>query len=173
MKTEPMTSSLPVYAVPNVKPGGGNPADPRSVYYWASQLVTCAPVAAVVDGIPAVLTTVEEAWPGHRLTITRAELCAQVGVGTGDGLDWVLSFADAVGYLIQPYQSYHESDPELLEEALAAQPDVESAYHYDTEDFRVRMTRMHRADEMIARWLDAIITAHRGFARHRGIDLPY
>jgi hypothetical protein len=32
---------------------------------------------------------------------------------------------------------------------------------------------VYRAEEMLASWLDAIITAHREFARRRGIDLPY
>jgi hypothetical protein len=167
-----MTAPLPAYAVPDVKPVGGTDELP-GVCYRGYQLATCAPVAAVLDRVPAVLTTVEEAWPGHTLTITRGELCAWLFVSTGDGLNWGLSFLDAVGYLVQAYQSRHESDPDLLEAALAAQPDVDPACHHDTEYFEVRMARVHRADDMVARWLDAIITAHREFARRRGIDLPY
>ncbi|WP_327003379.1 hypothetical protein OHA72_51310 [Dactylosporangium sp. NBC_01737] len=167
-----MISPLPAYAVPDVKPAGGTD-DLRRVWYWGSQLATYAPVAAVLDRIPAVMTTIEEAWPGHTLTTTRAQLCAVVGVGTGDGLLWGLSFFEEVGFLVQPYQSYQESDPDLVEEALAAQPDVDSADQVDTGQFEVRMARVHRADEMAARWLDAIMTAHREFARRRGIDLPY
>ncbi|WP_406037061.1 hypothetical protein OG799_21835 [Micromonospora sp. NBC_00898] len=169
-----MTSPLPAYAVPDVEPLRGTD-DARRVSYRGDQLATCPPVAAVLDRIPAVLTTIEEVWPGHTLTITRPDLCAQVSVGTDDGLNWGLSFDDEVGYLVQPgFVPSHEPDPDdLLEEALAAQPDVDSAYHYDREYFEVRMARVLRADEMLARWLDTIITAHREFARRRGIDLPY
>ncbi|MGC5016946.1 hypothetical protein [Micromonospora sp. DT47] len=122
-----------------------------------------------------MLTTIEEVWPGHTLTISRPDLCAQVSVGSDDGLNWGLSFDDEVGLLVQPsFVPGHEPDPDdLLEEALAAQPEVDSAYHYDREYFEVRMARVHRADEMLARWLDAIVTAHREFASRRGIDLPY
>jgi hypothetical protein len=167
-----VTSSLPGYAVPDVVPVYGTDGL-AEVCYRGHQLATCAPVARVLDRVPAILTTVEEAWPGHTLSITRAELCGWLFVSTRDGLHWGLSFPDAVGYLVQGYQSRHGSDPELLTEALVAQPDVDSAHQQDTEYVEVRMARVHRADEMLARWLDAIITAHRGFARHRGVDLPY
>lgn len=167
-----MTAPLPAYAVPDVEPLSGHP-DPHGVAYFGHQLVACAAVAAVLDRIPAVLTSVEEAWPGHTLTITRSQLCGGLSVSTRDGLNWGLGFRDAVGYFVQAYQSHQESDPELLEEVLAAQPDVDSAVHLDTEYLEVRMAQLHRADEMLARWLDAIVTTHRAFARHRGIDLPY
>ncbi|MEE6258901.1 hypothetical protein [Plantactinospora sonchi] len=167
-----MTSPPPAYAVPGVESADGTD-DPRRVWYWGSQLASCVPVAAVLDRVPAVLTTVEEAWPGHTLTTTRAQLCAVLGVGTGDGLLWGLSFADEVGLLVQPYQSRQESDPDLVVEALAVQPDVDFADQVDTACFEVRMARVHRADEMLARWLDTIMTAHREFARRRSIDLPY
>ncbi|MCP2322293.1 hypothetical protein HDA40_000800 [Hamadaea flava] len=167
-----MRSRVTAYAVPGVKPVSGT-GDLRRVWYWGSQLATCSPVAAVLDRMPAALTTVEEAWPGHTFTITRDQVCTVLGVGTGDGLLWGLSFADEVGLLVQPYQSQQESDPDLVEEALVDQPDVTSVDHVDTGQFEVRMTRMYRADEMLARWLDAIMIAHREFARRRGIDLSY
>ncbi|WP_406080405.1 hypothetical protein [Micromonospora sp. NBC_00858] len=171
-----MPSPLPAYAVPDVKPVGGTD-DLRRVSYFGDQLATCAAVTAVLDRIPAVLTTIEEAWGrGHTLTITRADFCAQLSVGTSDGLNWGLGFADEVGLLVQPNHvppSPESDSDDLLEEVLAAQLDVDSAYHYDREYFEVRMARVHRADEMLARWLDAIITAHRAFAGRRGIDLPY
>ncbi|GIH03831.1 hypothetical protein Rhe02_18980 [Rhizocola hellebori] len=165
-------AGLPAYAAPGIIPLDGY-GDLRNVVYSGGQLAACATVAVVLDAIPPVLTSVEEAWPGHTLALTRAQLCVELSLGTGDGLNWTLSFGDAVGYLVQPYQSHQESDPDLLVEELAAQPDVDSVNHHDTESFEVRMARVYRADEMLARWLDAIVKAHRSFARHRGIALPY
>ncbi|NES31743.1 hypothetical protein GCE86_02840 [Micromonospora terminaliae] len=170
-----MAPSLPAYAVPDVEPVGGAAGLPR-VSYFGDQLATCAAVTAVLDRLPAVLTMIEDCGGQGPLTVTRADLCAQLSVGTSDGLNWGLSFDDEVGLLVQPnyVPPSPESDPgDPLEAALAAQPDVDLAYHYDREYFEVRMARVHRADEMLARWLDAIITAHREFARRRGIDLPY
>ena len=76
-----------------------------------------------------------------------------------------------MGYLVQPSRGALPED--FLENALAAQPDVGSAQHYDREAFEVCTTRVVRADEMLVRWLDAILTAHRAYARHLGRELPY
>ncbi|MEV6965224.1 hypothetical protein AB0M47_08910 [Hamadaea sp. NPDC051192] len=167
-----MASPVPGYAVPGIEPASGTD-DLRRVWYWGAQLATSAPVAAALARIPAELTSVEEPWPGHNLTTTRTQLCAVLGVGTGDGLLWGLSFADEVGLLVQPYQSRQESDPDLVGAALVAQPGVDSAEQVDTGQFEVRTSEVHRADEMLARWLNAIMIAHHEFARRRGVDLPY
>ena len=54
-----------------------------------------------------------------------------------------------------------------------AQPGVSSAEHYCDENFKVETTRVLRADEMAANFIDTVVTAHREFARSQGIDLPY
>ncbi|MCM0674155.1 hypothetical protein NCC78_05520 [Micromonospora phytophila] len=103
--------------------------------------------------------------------ITRDALCAQVYLSTGGGLEWGFGFDDEVGFLVQPSRGSIPED--LLENALAAQPGIESAVHYDRESFEAKTAQVRRADEMLARWLDAILAAHRAYARHLGRDLPY
>lgn len=89
-----MTSPLPAYAVPGVKPVGGTD-DLRSVEYAVDQLAAFPPVAAALDHTPDVLSAIRfdgEMW--DEFSATRADLCAELWVGTGDGLSWELSFGD-------------------------------------------------------------------------------
>lgn len=167
-----MTDSLPAYAVPGVQ--SVSFLDHLGIVrYTADQLAACTPVAAVLGRVPAVLTAFEKVRSGPTHTFTRAELCALVSVGTYDGLIWGLRFEVEVGLLVQPLAIPDDEFGDPLENAIAAQPGIEYADHMDREYCEVRLTRVHRADEIAARWLDAIITAHREFARYRGVDLPY
>ena len=143
-------------------------ADLSSVGYRGDQLAAMPAVAAALERYPAELITLAE--PDED-PLSRDRLCAQLYVGTDGGTQWSVSFGDEVGYLVQPSRGALPED--LLENALAGQPHVESVYHYDREAFEVRTTRVVRADEMLAHWLDAILTAHRAYARHLGRELPY
>jgi hypothetical protein len=166
-----MDNALPAYAVPDVKPAGGT-SGLRSVQYDCEQLAAFPAVAAALDRTPLVLLAVSlDADERDRFAAVRADLCAELWVGTGDGLNWELTFGDGVNFIIDISSRFGPED--LLEQAIAAWPDVESVFHYDREVFHVRMDRLHRADEMAGRWLDAIVTAHRETARRRGIQLPY
>ena len=163
-----MISPLPDYAVPGVKPVAGTD-DLRSVQYSVDQLAAFPPVAAALDRTPEVLSAIRfDGEQRESFSATRADLSGELWVGTGDGLSWELSFGDDVNFIV-----LIDFPEDLLEEALTAQPDVDSVYHYDREVFHLRMARVHRADEMAARWLDAIVAAHRDSASRRGIDLPY
>jgi hypothetical protein len=164
-------SALPPFAVPGVEPESGTPGQ-GSVAYRGDQLADLPTAAAVLDRFPAELIGLagpDETRDEH--PIARADLVAQIYVSTGDGLRWGLGFDDEVGHLVQPNLGSMVED--YLENALAAQPDVESAYHYDRESFQAETTRVLRADEMLARWLDAILIAHRGYAQQLGRALPY
>ncbi|MEV0811363.1 hypothetical protein [Micromonospora sp. NPDC050200] len=166
-----MTSSLPAYVVPGVEPLSSS-ADLSSVSYRGNQLAALPPVAAALDRFPTELIAL--AGPDERreeFQITRNALCAQVYLSTGDGLEWGFGFDDEVGFLVQPSRGSIPDD--LLENALAAQPGIESAFHYDRESFEAKTAQVRRADGMLARWLDAILAAHRAYARHLGRDLPY
>jgi hypothetical protein len=161
----------PAYAVPGVEPAGGS-EDLHSVVYTVEQLAAFPPVAAALGRTPDVLLAIRfDDDDRDEFSTTRADLCAELWVGTGDGSNWELSFGDDVNFIIGIGSKFSPDD--LLEEALTAQPGFDSVYHYDREVFQVRMARTHRADEMAARWLDAIVAAHREYARRRGIDLPY
>jgi hypothetical protein len=102
---------------------------------------------------------------------SRDDLCAQLWVGTNDGLNWSLVFGDGINFLIGIGRKYSPND--LLAEALAAQPDVQAVQHVEREAFEVQTAEVLRADEVAARWLDAVVSAHRAYARFRDIALPY
>ncbi|GIF47946.1 hypothetical protein DFJ67_7512 [Asanoa ferruginea] len=164
-----MTSSP--FAVPGVEPRSGS-ADQGSVGYRGDQLAGLPAVAAVVDRLPAELIALAgPAETREEYPISREALTAQVYVSTGNGLEWGLGFADEVGFLVQP--SLGSIPEDVLEKALAEQPGVASAFHYDRESFEAETSELLRADEMMARWLTAIFTAHLAYARHLGRALPY
>ncbi|MBM0226252.1 FxLYD domain-containing protein [Micromonospora sp. ATA51] len=127
----------------------GGTDDLRSVEYAVDQLAAFPPVAAALDHTPDVLSAIRlEGEMRDEFSATRADLCAELWVGTGDGLRWELSFGDGVNFIVLIGSEFFPED--LLEEALAAQPSVDSVYHYDREVFHVRMARIHQADEMAA-----------------------
>ncbi|WP_446218927.1 hypothetical protein [Micromonospora sp. IBHARD004] len=164
-----MTSSP--FAVPGIEPRTGS-ANQGSVGYRGDQLAGLPVVAAVLDRLPAELIALagpdetREEYP-----IARQALTKQVYVSTGSGLHWGLGFADEVGHLVQP--SLGRIPEDLIEKALAEQPGVASVRHYDRESFEAETSELLRADEMMARWLAAILAAHRAYARHLGRELPY
>ncbi|MGC5020320.1 hypothetical protein [Micromonospora sp. DT47] len=140
------------------------------VSYRGDQLAATPPVAAVLDRAPRVLLPI--AGPDLPDTaLPREDLCKVLYLGTGDGLTWVLSLGDEVKPVVDAGCDLVDDD--LLEEALAAQPDVDEVWHVDREVFEVSLSRALPADEVLARWVDAIVTAHRELASRRGIELPY
>ncbi|MEV4534549.1 hypothetical protein AB0J82_12035 [Asanoa sp. NPDC049518] len=164
-----MSSNLPAYAVPGVEPSRTS-QDGRQISWRGDQLAATTPVAAVLDRAPQALLPIVQPDLGED-PLSREALCQVLYLGTSDGLRWDLSLGDEVKLVVDAGCDLVEDD--LLEEALAAQPDVAEAYHADRELFEVSLTRVLRADDVFARWLDTIITAHREFARRQNIDLPY
>ncbi|WP_238012028.1 hypothetical protein KZZ52_52475 [Dactylosporangium sp. AC04546] len=167
-----MTSPLPAYAVPGIE-SSDTTGDPRRVSYLVGQLAAFPVVAAAVAETPQVLSAICADDPQMREAFaqTREDLCMQLRVGTADGHRWWLTFRDAVKLIVQTDEEYFPAD--LIQEALEAQPGVEAVDHADHELFYVQMADPQRADEMAARWLRAVITAHRDFAHRRDIALPY
>ena len=166
-----MTSPIPAYAVPGVEPKGGS-ADRTSVAYTVDQLADLPLVAEARARTPEVLSAIRiDIEDPENWATNRDDLCAELWVGTGDGLNWNLAFGDSVNFLIGIGRKYSPDD--LLAEALAAQPGVDAVDHVEREAFVVRISQVLRADEVAARWLDAIVSAHREYARRREIDLPY
>jgi hypothetical protein len=166
-----MTSPLPAYAVPGIDPKGGS-SDPRSVTYTVDQLAHLPPVAEARSRTPDVLSAIRlDNEDRDTFATSRDDLCAQLWVGTNDGLNWSLVFGDGINFLIGIGRKYSPND--LLAEALAAQPDVQAVQHVEREAFEVQTAEVLRADEVAARWLDAVVSAHRAYARFRDIALPY
>lgn len=167
-----MTSPLPAYAVPGIATSDGT-GDPRRVSYLVGQLAVFPLVAAAIATTPKVLPAICSDDPRMRESFaqTRDDLSMQLRVGTADGRRWWLTFRDGVKFIVQTNEEFFPGD--LLQEALEAQPGIDAVEHADHELFHVQVAQTERADEMAARWLTAIVTAHREFARRRGIDLPY
>jgi len=159
------------FAVPGIEPRSGS-ADQGSVGYRGDQLAGLPTVAAVIERLPAELIALAgPAETREEYPISRQALTEQVYVSTGNGLQWGLGFADEVGFLVQP--SLGRISEDLIEKALAEQPGVASAFHYDRESFEAETSELLRADEMMARWLASIFTAHQAYARQIGRELPY
>ncbi len=97
--------------------------------------------------------------------IPRAELCAYLEVATRDGQWWGLGVEDTVKVVVD----LHQDD---LKRALAGQPDVVEVEHEERETFQVVLARVLPADEVLARFIDALAAAHREQARRRGIAIP-
>ena len=166
-----MPSALPAYAVPGIEPCAGS-ADLKTVTYTVDQLAGLPPVAEARARTPEFLLAIRldgENW--EKFGASRDDLCAQLLLGTEDGLNWSLVFSEGINFLIGIGRKYSPDD--LLQEALAAQPGVETVDHVDREAFEVQTAQVLRADQVAARWLDAVVSAHREYARRREIDLPY
>jgi hypothetical protein len=159
------SSRLPSYAMPDIQPLRVNEAG-RHIEYRGHQLIQTPPVAAVLARTPEIFLPLTE---GESLR--RDELCEALDVSSRDGLRWIVGLGDAVKCIVDSGGDWIDDD--LIEEALAAQPDVVEVYHMDREVFDVVLARFMRADEVFARWLDTITAAHREFARRLGAQLPY
>jgi hypothetical protein len=167
----PSSPRLPAYALPGVEPLRTSQHG-QQLDYRGDQLVTLPSVAAALARAPEVFLAVAD--PDADLqenALPREVLCRVLDLGSRDGLEWELGLGDEVKSIVDTGCDLVSED--LLEQALAAQPDVNDAYHVDREVFNVRLTRLARADEMFARYLDAVTAAHRELARLRGIELPY
>jgi len=104
------------------------------------------------------------------LALSHADLLSFLEVTTRDGVSWGLGVADEVKDIIDTGMDV--SDEDLVQQALAGQPDVVEAAHPDREDYRIHLARPLPADEVLARVIDAIAAAHRKLARHLRIDIP-
>ncbi len=136
------------------------------------QLADRPPVAAARARTPEVLSAIRmDGEDRENFAASRDDLCAQLWVGTGDGRNWDLVFGDGTNFLIGIGRKYSADD--LLAEALAAQPGVEAVQHIEREALEVQTAEVLRADEVAARWLDAVVSAHREYALRRDINLPF
>ncbi|MGW3612851.1 hypothetical protein ACWD6N_23690 [Micromonospora sp. NPDC005163] len=165
-----MTVEPPPYAVPDVE-SEDLTGDPGYVLYRVDRLAGFPPVAAATGRTPSVIPAIcsDDSVMREVFAQSRDALSRQLWVGTDDGLRWELSFGDGVKFIVDT----GDEPVDLLRDALEAQPCVRNAERYCDENFKVETTRVLRADEMAASFIDTVVTAHREFARRQGIDLPY
>jgi hypothetical protein len=153
------------HAVAGIEPDRQYP-DGAGVYV-GSRLTAAEPVAAALARAPRMFLAVVDNDP-EEYAIAREELCDFLHVA-GDGWTYELSLSDEVKSIVETGPDEDEDD--LLEQQLAAQPDVKSAVHADREWFEVELVRPLQADEVLARYIDAVSAAHREYARQRGIAI--
>jgi hypothetical protein len=135
-----------------------------SVRYQGDQLQTTDAVVAALDRAPQVWPALfDYADEDEFGPITRDNLCGLLYLSTRDGTTWDLGFEEAITGIVQVEPDFGEDD--LIEQALAAQPDVARARHADVDWFQVSVTHRLRADEMLARFIDALAAAHRRSAQ--------
>ncbi|WP_238006370.1 hypothetical protein KZZ52_35860 [Dactylosporangium sp. AC04546] len=153
-------------AVAGIEPDHHYPGNAAG--YAAGRLTATGPVAAALARAPRVFLAVVEDDP-EQFAIRREELCEFLHVA-GDGWKYELSLTDEVKSIVETGPGEDEDD--LLEQRIAAQPDVKSAFHADREWFEVQLSRPLPADEMLARYIDALSAANREHARRLGIAVP-
>jgi hypothetical protein len=153
----------PAYAVPGVVP---ERTEGRSVRYRGDQLQATDAVAAALDRAPQVWPALFDCSDEDEFgTITRDNLCGLLYLSSQDGQTWDLGFEEVLTCIVQIEPDFGEDD--LIEQALAALPDVAGARHVDVDWFQVSTERPLRADEMLALFIDALAAAHRHSAQHR------
>ncbi len=96
-------------------------------------------------------------------TITRDNLPELRYPSTRDGTTWDLRFQEQITGVVQVEPDLGEDD--LIEQALAAQPDVARARHADGDWFQVTTAHVLWADEMPSRFIDALAVAHEQSAQ--------
>ena len=120
---------LPAYAVPGIEPARLS-EEGRQIEYRGDQLIRTPPVAAVLARTPeAFLPLVVR----EEEDLSREGLCENLDVTSQDGQRWEVGLGDAVMCIVDTSSDLVDDD--LIEEALAAQPDVVEVYHMDREVF--------------------------------------
>ncbi len=159
----------PPYAVPGVVP---ERTEGRSVRYRGEQLQATDAVAAALDRAPQVWAALFDCSDEDEFgTVTRDNLCELLYLSTQDGETWDLGFEEVLTCIVQTEPDFGGND--LIEQTLAALPDVAGARHVDVDWFQVRTKRPLRADEMLALFIDALAAAHRRSAQHRPESHPH
>jgi hypothetical protein len=134
------------------------PVASGSVRYEGTQLQSTAAVAAALARGPKVWRLVDYE-RGDFERIPRKQLCRYLYLSTSDEQTWDLGIEEEITAVVEVEPAAGE--PDLVERALAAQPDVERARHADVDWYQVRTARPLPADEVLARFIDALATAHR------------
>jgi hypothetical protein len=153
------------HAVAGVEPDRQYPNGGAS--YAGHHLTATDPVAAALIRAPRVFLAVMDDDP-EEYAIPREDLCEFLHVA-GDGWTYEVSLSDEIKSIVDTGAA---EDDDVLEQQIAAQPDVKSAFHVDREWFEVQLDRPLSADEMLARYIDALCAANREYARRRGLVVP-
>lgn len=132
--------------------------------YRGEQLGSTDAVAAALERTPQVWPTLFD-WNDEDEfgAVTRDNLCELLYLSMRDETTWDLGIEEPITGIVKVEPDEGEDD--LIEHALAAQPDIVRARHVDVDWFQVSTARRLRADEVLARFIDALAAAHRRSAQ--------
>ncbi|MEV4624402.1 hypothetical protein AB0J74_37555 [Asanoa sp. NPDC049573] len=132
--------------------------------YRGEQLATTDPVAAALGRAPQVWPALFD-WDDEDEfgAITRDNVCGLLYLDAQDEMTWNLGIDEPITSVVKIEPDVAEDD--LLEQALAAQPDIVRARHVDVDWFQVNTARPLRADEVLARFIDGLHAAHNQSAQ--------
>lgn len=138
--------------------------------YRGEQLETTDAVTAALDRTPQVWPALFD-WDDEDEfgAITRDNLCGLLYLDTRDEMTWDLGIEEPITGIAKVEPDAGEDD--LIEQALAAQPEIVRARHVDVDWFQVSTARPLRADEVLARFIDALAAAHRSAQRSDDEDI--
>ncbi|MGI5240510.1 hypothetical protein [Dactylosporangium sp. CA-139066] len=131
--------------------------------YRGEQLETTDAVAAALDRTPQVWPALFD-WDDEDEfgAVTRDNLCGLLYLDTPDEMTWDLGIEEAITSIVEVEP---DGEDDLIEQALAAQPEIVRARHVDVDWFQVSTARPLRADEVLARFIDALAAAHHRSAQ--------
>ncbi|MFI7598863.1 hypothetical protein [Actinoplanes sp. NPDC049681] len=154
-----------------LRPGFGPDEEDDVVEYDATKLADAPAVVAAIARAPTTLLGITVDPARAELAVDRDDLPRCLGLSTVDGRAWELFLDDGVSSVVDNRRMTAVTE-DLFELALAGQSGVVSTAHLDTEIYWLRLARPETPETVLARSIDAIVSAHRELARRLGIVLP-
>ncbi|MFI7598864.1 hypothetical protein [Actinoplanes sp. NPDC049681] len=146
-------------------------SDDEAVDYDGGELAGAPAVLAALAGAPSTFLAIADEPADLERAVDRNDLPGHLGVMTADGREWELILAEEVKSIIDTGGSTDVID-DLLEGALAQQPGVISTAHLDREVYWLHLTGPESPERVLARFVHAVVQAHRELGRRLGIELP-
>ncbi|MEV6597756.1 hypothetical protein AB0M36_12905 [Actinoplanes sp. NPDC051346] len=146
-------------------------ADDPAVGYGGATLAGEPAVVAALARAPRVFLALASDPTDDGQAVGREELPGLLDVVTADGRAWELLIDCAIKGIVDTGGACGVPD-DLVELALARGPDVISTAHLEREVYWLRLTRPEPPERVLARFIGAVVDAHRELARRLDITLP-
>ncbi|MEV4636855.1 hypothetical protein AB0J80_05820 [Actinoplanes sp. NPDC049548] len=149
----------------------GSRSDDRPVGHDGAELSGVPAVVAALAEAPSTFLALADDPADAERAIDRDDLPGYLGVTTTDGRKWELILADEVKGIIDT-GGYTDVTDDLLEQVLALQPGVVSTAHLDREVYFLHLADPESPERVLARFINAVVQAHRELGRRLGVELP-
>ncbi|GGQ59563.1 hypothetical protein [Couchioplanes azureus] len=146
-------------------------ADRSAVAYEGAALAGEPAVVAALARAPEVFLAVADDPGNAEMAVDREDLPGLLEVVTADGRAWELLIDCTVKGIVDT-GGYTGVEDDLVELALARGPGVISTAHLEREVYWLRLTRPEPPERVLARFVGAVVDAHRELARRLDIALP-